>query len=103
MPPISVRLADLAVLHPLGAPQRWDCSGSQAAPPGKPCAVTSTGTNFPPFTEHLCPHHPAGTRDWQARNDSTAEKGWEAEVYMKLCGYREAQVTTLSLVGGTLE
>lgn len=81
MPPVSVGLADLAVLYPQGIPQRCDCSRSQAATPGKSCAVTRISANLPPFMEHLRTGCPAGTGNPQAKSDSTADESWEEGVY----------------------
>lgn len=68
MPLVSFGLADLRVLRPLVIPQRWDHSGSQAAPPVKSCAVINIGTNCPPFMDHLCTYCLAGTGDTHAKN-----------------------------------
>ena len=80
-------------------PERWDFGGSLADPPGKFCAVVDIGTNFPPFMKYSCTEFPEGPGN-VLKEDSTADKGWEEEVYLELFGYTEAAQVTSSSWGG---
>lgn len=80
-------------------PERWDFGGSLADPKGKFCAVVDIGTNFPPFMKYSCTECPEGTGNG-LKEDSAADKGWEEEVYLELCGYTEAAQVTSSSWGG---
>lgn len=90
---VSVGLADRRGLRSLVIPQRWDRSGSQAAPPGKSCAVTNIGiTSLPSWTICALTAQQALGTSRQKMTEQPA--GWEEEADRKLCGDTEAQVAS---------